>query len=264
MTGNDHAKFIAVNIATGRGDPHNLASFAADRGNFTFLDYVHAHIRARPCVAPRNSIVTRRARTVLPQSPQNGVTRTIDIDDRHQLLDPLRPDELGLHALQRIGMCRALIATDFVLGLCQHHHPARAVHDVIVQILAHRLVERARLFVDRCRRILQIVGADDRGIPARVAATQPAFFDDRHIGDPEVLAKVIGSRQTMPASTDDDDVIFFLRFRARPSAFPSAVISERFTRNGKYGVTFHDCRIPLSDTGRPWHLTGPKPVLNDD
>ena len=50
-----------------------------------------------------------------------------------------------------------LVAADLMLGLCQHDHPARREHDVIVQVLAKILIEAPRLLVDRSGRVLKVV-----------------------------------------------------------------------------------------------------------
>ena len=134
----------------------------------------------------------------------------------------------------------AFVAANFGLGLRQHDHAARGEHDVIVQVLRHGFIERAGFFVDRRRRVLQVVGPDDGRVAPRVAAAKPAFFQDRHIGDPKVFAKVVCCRQSMPASADDDRVIFLFRLRRfGPSAVPPCVVAQCFARDGKCGITFH-------------------------
>ena len=101
--------------------------------------------------------MARRAATCLPQPAQHRIARPADVHDRDQLLDPLRGDEFRLNTLQRIGMRRAFVAAYLMFGLGQHDHAARGEHDVVVQILRHGLIEAARFFVDRGRRILEIV-----------------------------------------------------------------------------------------------------------
>ena len=93
--------------------------------------------------------MARRAAARLPQPAQNGIAGAVKVDDRYQFLDPRGADEFGFHPLQRVGVGRALIAAHLVVGLGQHDHATGREHDVIVQILAHRLVKAAGLFVDR-------------------------------------------------------------------------------------------------------------------
>ncbi len=233
VAGDHHAQLVTVDIATVGRHARHLAVFLTDAGDLAFLDHVHAHIGTGPRIAPGHRIMACRAATALPEPAQNRVAWPVDIDDRHQFLDLFGPDEFGLYPLQRIGMGRALVAAHLVLGLRQHDHATRAEHDVIVQILAHRLVKRPRLFIDRGGGVLQVVGPDDRGVAARVAAPEPAFFQNGDIGDAEVFTQVIGRRQTMPPGPDDDHVIAFLRLCIAPGPLPAGMMAQGFAGDGK-------------------------------
>ena len=130
-------------------------------------------------------------------------------------------------------MGRALISAHLVMRLRQHHHATRAEHDVIVEILAHRLIQRARLFIDRSRGVLQVIGANNCRVAACVATAQPAFFNHRHIGDAEILAQIIGSGQAMPTSANNHHVIGFFCLGIAPGTAPTAVLTHRLTRDSK-------------------------------
>ena len=195
-------------------------------------------------VSRRHGIVTRRATTRLPKCTKNRVSRPIQIDDRHQFLHFGGRNEPRLDTLQLIGMRGALVATDLMLGLRQHHHAARTEHHVIVQVLRHRFVKRPGLFVNRSRGILQIVRADDRRIAPGVPAPKPALLDDRHIGDPEILAQIIGRCQTVTACANDNHVVFPLWLWAGPSSLPTRMIACGLTGHGKNGIALHRVLIP--------------------
>ena len=189
--------------------------------------------RAGAGIAPGHGVVPPGAAARLPQRAEDGIARAVDVQDRAQLLHPGGRDEFGRHALQGVGVRGAQVAAHLVVGLRQHHHAAGAEHDVVVQVLAQRLVEAARLFVDRGRGVLQVVRPDDRGVAPGVAAAKPALFDDRDIGDAVVLAKVIGGGQTMPPGADDDGVIGGFRFGRGPGAFPAHVVAQRLAGDGE-------------------------------
>ena len=239
----NHRQLVTVNLTMRGVDTGDNAVCLTHASDFAFLDNVHAHVGAGTGIAPSDRIVTRGARTFLPQRAQNGVTRAVDVHDRHQFLDALGRDELGLHALQRVGMRRALIAAHLMLGLGQHHDAAGRKHDVIVQILRHRLVQRTCLFIDRRRGILQVVRANDGGVTAGVPAAQPTFFDDRHIRDPEILAQIKCRGQPVAPSPYDHHIVFLLGFGRFPRPLPTGVIARGFPRNGKCRITSH--AIPL-------------------
>ena len=233
MPGHHDRQLAAVDIAQRGLDPGDLAARLAHARDLAFLDDVHPHVGTGPGIAPGHRVVARCAAARLPQRPQHRVARPRDRNDRHQFLDPLRGDELGRHALQRIGHRGALVAPHLGLGLGQHHHPAGAEHHVVIEVLAHRLVERTRLFIDRGGRILEVVRADDGGVAPGIAAAQPALLDHRHIGDAVVLAKIEGGGQPVAAGADDDHVVFLLRLARGPGPLPSLMVTHRLAGNGE-------------------------------
>ncbi len=183
--------------------------------------------------------MARGAAAWLPERAQDRVARPVDVHDRHQPLDLGRVDEPRLHPLQRVGTFGPFVAAQLMLGLGQHHHAARREHDVVVQILTERLIEAARLLIDRRRRVLQIVRADDGGVAPGVAAAQPALFQHRHIGDAKVLAQIIRRRQPVPARAHDHHVIACGRFGRSPGAGPAGMLAQGLAGDGEYRIAFH-------------------------
>ena len=249
MARNHDAEAVAADLALRRLHPRHPAAFRADAGDLALLDDVHPHGRARPRIAPGHRVVPRGAGARLPEPAEGRVARPVEVDDRHKLLHPLGADELGRHALQRVGMRGAPVAAHLVLGLRQHDHAARAEHDVVIQILAQPLVEVARLLVDRGGRVLEIVRPDDRRVPPRVAAAKPALLDHRDIGDAVVLAEVIGRGQPVTAGADDDHLVAFPGFGRGPGAFPARVMAQGFPGDGKGGIAFHGRTTPVVLSG---------------
>ena len=243
MARHDDAQFLAIDWALGCVDAHDLTVRGAHAGDFAFLDDVHAHIGTCPRIAPCNRVMTGGAAAGLPERAQNRIARAVDIDDRAQVLDPFGADEFGFDALEHIGVGRALVAANFVVGLCQHHHAAGAEHDVIVQVLADRFIQTARLFIDRRRRVLQIVRPDDRGVAARVAAAKPAFFDNRHIGDAVFFAQPVCGCQPMAACSNDHGLVFFAGIGGAPRAFPALMVAGGFAGDSKGRIAAHGSRI---------------------
>ena len=83
-----------------------------------------------------------------------------------------------------------------------------------------------RVFVQVRRLVPQVVGPHDGGVARGVTATQPAFLDHGHVGDPVFLGQVVGGRQTMPAAADDDHVVDLFRGRRAPHFLPVFVVAE--------------------------------------
>ena len=122
----DHAaKLIALNRAIGGVDADDFAALGAHARNFTFLNDVHAHVRARPCIAPRHRIVARCAAACLPKATKDWISRAVEFNDRANLFYFARLDPFCRHALQSIRMGCAFVAANFVLGLRQHQNAAR-------------------------------------------------------------------------------------------------------------------------------------------
>ena len=259
VAGDHDAELVAVDLAPGGVDACDAVAVAADAGDLALLDDVDAHVGAGAGVSPGHGVVAGGAGAGLPEAAEDRVARAVEVDDRHDFLDPLGAHEFRVHALQRVGVGGAAVAADLVLGLGEHEHAAGRVHDVVVQVLAHGLVETARLLVDRGGGVLQVVGADDGGVAAGVAAPEPALFDHRHIGDSEVLAEVVGRGEPVAAGADDDHVVALFRLCLAPGPFPALVVGESLPGDGKDGVAFHGPRIRIRSawdvmdpsTGRP-------------
>src|SRR3546814_13170525 len=99
----------------------------------------------------------------------------------------------------------------------------------------------------------EIIGPDDRRIATRIAAADPTFFDNGHIGDAEILRKVIGCREAVAAAADNDDVIALLWRRISPCRLPAAMPGQRLTRQVEQGVAlpFHVALLtPCHKIGR--------------
>ena len=244
VASDDDAQFATADVAFGGLDPADLTALGPHAGHLALLDDVHAHGRTGAGIAPGHGVMARGAAARLPQRPQHRIARAVDVQDRAQFLDAGGADEFGHHPLQRIGMGGAQIAAHLMVGLGQHHDTARREHDVVVQILAHRLVQRAGLFIDRGGGVLQIVRPDDRGVAAGVAAAKPALFDDGDIGDAVVLAKVIGRGQPVAARADDDRIVGRLGCGRGPGLFPAQMMGQRLAGQGKDRIAFHGAPFP--------------------
>src|SRR5690606_7088214 len=111
----------------------------------------------------------------------------------------------------------------------QHHHTARGVHDVIVQLVGERLPELHCMLVDRLALLPEVIRADDRRVAPRIAAAEPAFLKDGHVTDAVLLGEIIRGRQSMPAGTDDNDVVVGFGLRVAPLSWPALMASRRLT-----------------------------------
>ena len=86
----------------------------------------------------------------------------------------------------------------------QHHDAALREHDVVVERLRQALPQLQRMVVERGALVEQVVGADDGGVAAGVAAADPAFLEHGDVGEPMLLGQVIGGAESMTAAADND------------------------------------------------------------
>ena len=117
------------------------------------------------------------------------------------------------------------------VGECED--AALAQHDVEAELVREALIESQRQLVDTRALGIEIVRADDRGVSARVAASQPTFLDDRNVADAMVPGEIVGGGEPMPAAPDDEHIVLTLRLGTAPELGP--VLVERDCVTGDRG-----------------------------
>ena len=118
-------------------------------------------------------------------------------------------------------------------------HAALAEHDVEIELGAQAFPKLERELVKTRIRRQHVVGAHDRRVAPGVAAAEPALLEHGHIADAVLLGKVVGGREPMAPTSDDDDVVARLGCRIAPSARPVPVAGHRVARYLEDGVSGH-------------------------
>jgi hypothetical protein len=116
--------------------------------------------------------------------------------------------------------------------MIQVQHAALADHRVVIEILLQSFPQLHREFVKRDVAGQQIVGADDRGVAADIAAADPCLFKHRDVGDAVLPGEIIGGRKAMTAAADNHDVIFVAGFGVAPLRLPALVAGECVDQQG--------------------------------
>ncbi len=173
-----------------------------------------------------------------------------DIERRTELLGLFRRQPFVVDAVEPVGIDMPLEALLVVRVVRQHHHAARRIHDVIVEILAQAFPQFEGMLVDVHALFIEIVGPNDGGIAAGIAAAEPALLDHRHIRDAVFLGKIIGSTEPMAATADDDDIIGRTRFGRGPLRLPSLMAAHGLAGQRKNRILAHSAKCSLE----------PKPV----
>ena len=91
----------------------------------------------------------------------------------------------------------------------------------------------------------QVVGADDGGVAAGVAAADPAFFEHRDVGEAVLAGEVVGRSQPVTPAADDQGVIGGLGRRAAPLRRPAALAGQAPPQQRQAGEGLHRPRIML-------------------
>ncbi len=177
----------------------------------------------------------RRPAPPLKRCAQHGIAGIgRDIKGRAIGLGLFRRQPFIINAVQTICMNMSLKALNIMHIMRQHHHAAFGIHGVIVELLAQPIPKLHRMIIKMRAFIIEIVGSDDRCVPPCIAAADPAFLQDRNIGDPIFLGEIISRAQTMPAAADDNRVIAWLGGSIgplfRPALMPAQGLREKTKR----------------------------------
>ena len=260
MTGGDQGELGAADRASGGLHALDLARPGTNAGHFAVLDDVDALRIGAAGVAPGDRVVTRRAAAPLQGGAEDRIARAArDVEERLEPLDLPGREELAVDAVQPVGVQPPLDLVQVVQVVREMQHAALAEHDVEVQLLGEPLPQLDRVIVDASALVPEVVGADDRRIAPGVAAAEPALFEHGHVAHAVLLGQVVGGRQTVPASADDDHLIARLRLRAAPDGSPvvvatPSVAGERPDRIALHGVSSQQspgslpfCQSPSGD-----------------
>ena len=129
----------------------------------------------------------------------------------------------------------------------EHHDAARRIHDVVVELLGEPIPQLQRMVVNAGALVIEIVGADDGGVAAGVAAAEPALFQHRDIGDAVHRGEIIGGGQAMPAGADDDDVVFLLGLGRGPLFLPALMAAHGLAGDGEYRIFLQRSSLAPTD-----------------
>ena len=212
MAGCGHSNPGCANqAARGLDRLHRTLLVAPDADDLAVLNDVDAQRIGGAGVTPGHGIVPRGAAATLQRGPEHRVADVAYVQWRTEFLGLLRAQPLIVDAVGAIGMHVALDHLYVVYRVGQHHDPSRREHDVVVERLRQRFPQLQRMIVERGALIEQVVGADDGGVAAGVAAAYPAFLQHRDLTQPVVARQVIGRAQPVSAAADDDRVVSGLR-----------------------------------------------------
>src|SRR5690606_9496179 len=109
-------------------------------------------------------------------------------------------------------------------------------HGIEVEVLLQPFPQLQRPFVECCIWREQVIGADNRCIPADVAGADITLLEHRDVSNAVLFGKIISGCQSMPAATDDNRVIGGLRLRVTPGRFPMGVTRKCILNERSEGI----------------------------
>ena len=233
MASGDDADLLGRDRAPRRLDARDGAGgVAADRGRLAILDDVDAARRSRARIAPGDRVVPRCAASPLQRRADDRIADVAsDVQKRAEGLGLFGRQPFVVDPGQAVGVDVTLADLDVMGVVGQHHHAARRIHDVVVELLRQALPKLQRMLIERGRFLPQVVGADDGGVAPGVAAAEPALLEHRDIAEAVLLGEVIGGREPVPAGADDDRVIGRLRLGVAPLLRPAGIVRQRLQRH---------------------------------
>ena len=145
---------------------------------------------------------------------------------RQAVADFVWTPEFGVDAVELHGVGDP--GGDLELGWRVGHveDAALAQHHIEIELARQPLVEPQREIVERYRFRVKVVRPHDGRVAAGVAAAEPALFDHADAGAIVGLGEVIGGREAMSATADDDEIITPLGLRLAPGYRPTLVAGE--------------------------------------
>ena len=188
----------------------DLPPSRCEAGDLAVLDDVDAARVGGAGDSPRRPRrAARRRRGAAARRRGSDSARRASVEDRHHCLDLLAASGSSESMpFSWMALTRRRESPHVVQGVRQVQHAALAEHHVVVQILATGPPTASANARRGARFVPQVVGADDRGVAAGIAAAEPALLQHRDIGDAVLLGEVVGGREPMAAAADDDDVVF--------------------------------------------------------
>ena len=171
--------------------------------------------------------MARRAAAALQRGAEHRVAQArVDVERRAEGLGVFGRQPFVVDAVAAVGVDVALRDLHIVHGVGEHHHAARREHDVVVEDLREVLPHLHRVVVEAGALVEEVVGTDDGGVAAGVAAADPTLLEHSDAGETVLGGEVIGRPEPMAAAADDDRVVLGLRLRTAPLFAPSLVLTQ--------------------------------------
>ncbi len=208
------------------------------RLHLAVLNDVDAEVARAARERPVHRVVTGNPGAALDESADDRHT-CVQIDSRQQSLNVRRRQHFRIDAIEVDGVRPAPHDLELVRARRDVDQPALAQHDVEIQIVPQRLVEPERMIEELGARRVEVVRACYLGVPARITAADPAFFEQRDVANAVLAGEVVRGGQAVPAAADDNDIVRALRSRNAPEGLPVPVRAQCMSKQGETAISLH-------------------------
>ena len=208
-----------------------------EAGDLAILNDVDAAPVGSAGIAPCHRIVADSAATPLHQSPHDGQARIVEIQERAFGAQLRGVKEFGIGAVEDHRVAAPPVGVALGVRMIDVVDAALADHRVVVEILLQPFPQLKREFVEGLVAVEEIVGPDDGGVAADIAAADPALFQNRDRGFAELAGQVIGCCKPVPAAADNDEIIGWLGRRVAPCRSPSTIARKALAQNPETGIS---------------------------
>mgnify|MGYP004173491979 FL=1 len=144
------------------------------------------------------------AATPLHQSPHDRQARIVEIQERAFGAQLRGVKEFGIGAVEDHRVAAPPVGVALGVRMIDIVDAALADHRVVVEILPQPFPQLQGEFVEGLVPVEEIVGPDDGGVAADIAAADPALFQNRDRGFAELAGQVIGCCKPVPAAAPMD------------------------------------------------------------
>jgi hypothetical protein len=208
-----------------------------------------------PREAPGDGVVARGSAAGLVEAAEDGETRLLEIEVGDDLADPLGIQKDRIIPLISYCISAPCIGVALAVGVEQVDDAALGMHHVVVEVGLEPFPELQRMGVEFRVSGQAVVGADNGGVPAHVAAAKVALLQHRDIGKAMFFREIMRRGQPVTAAADDDDVIGVARCRVAPGRAPALVPGQALGEHRQAGIPhFGSFASPGSRRTHPVHI----------
>ncbi len=182
--------------------------------DFAVLDDIDATVAGGAGIT--DGVMPHRASPPLQQSALDGEAGIVVIEKRKKVAHLVTIQELGIASVKAHGVAAADKSIALGIGVIEIEDAALADHGIVVDVQLQALPQFHGEFIEGNVAGKEIVGADDGGVAPHIAEAYESLLQYCNIGNAVLLGDIIGGREAMPSTADDEGIVGFFRLGIAP------------------------------------------------